>query len=197
MKMKFQLLLSSLVFFVLGVQAQNKDDIENVHFILNFIDYYCQAYEKQDLPYIEKIFSNDALIITETMELKPIVNKQNKHFKTKKNRKYQQIVKSKQDYLKELHIYFNDNKNKKIVVSCDKPKIEIHNKYNHIYGVSTLQYRKSETNSSIEDQYMGYIFLLIDFRDKKTPIIHIRTWQPQKNIKSDRDKYGLYDFEIL
>ena len=44
-----------------------------------------------------------------------------------------------------------------------------------IFGVRLLQ----EYNSaSYGDK--GYLFLLVDLRDTKRPVIHVRAWQPDK-----------------
>ena len=55
----------------------------------------------------------------------------------------------------------------------------------------------SHNGSNIEDDMLGYVFLIIDFKqNENAPIIHVRTWQPQSNIKNNTDKFNLYDFEI-
>ncbi|GAB1416653.1 hypothetical protein MASR2M117_20590 [Paludibacter sp.] len=38
----------------------------------------------------------------------------------------------------------------------------------------------------------GYLFLLIDFDNPDEPLIHVRTWQPQKN--PDGSIYGIENF---
>ena len=56
-----------------------------------------------------------------------------------------------------------------------------------IYG---LQIKQNYTSTNYNDQ--GYLFLLIDFNNPNKPIIHVRTWQPEKN--PDGSIYGLGDF---
>ena len=175
------------------LSGQTSKDLAHIEFIKTFVDYYRQAYEKENLPFLEALFGEDALIITETLELKKANEKSDKRIR--KSRKYKTIIKSKTDYLNELKRYFADNNS--IVMEYSNLEISKHNKYPEIYGISFLQYRKSSGSDSLEDQYMGYIMIMIDFINEKEPVIHIRTWQPITNIRSESDKYNIYDFEVL
>ena len=192
-------IINILIFFVLISpisllsQTPTSEDSTHIEFIKTFVDYYKQAYEKKNLPFLEALFGEDALIITETLELKKAVEKTNKRIK--KNRKYKTIIKNKTDYLAELKKYFANNNS--IILDYSNLEVMKHNKYPEIYGISFLQYRKSSSSSSLEDQYMGFIMIMIDFLNEKEPVIHIRTWQPITNIKTESDKYNIYDFEVL
>ena len=68
-----------------------------------------------------------------------------------------------------------------------------HKKYPEIYGVTFKQHWNTTRYSDV-----GYVFLLIDFQDEENPIIHVRTWQPEKYAngkKLERDKvFGLGTF---
>ena len=44
-----------------------------------------------------------------------------------------------------------------------------------IFGVRLLQEYHSTTYGDV-----GYLFLMVDLRDTKRPIIHVRAWQPDK-----------------
>ena len=48
-------------------------------------------------------------------------------------------------------------------------------KYNEIYGVTLKQFWNTTNYSDV-----GYIFLMIEFKDDENLIIHVRTWQPEK-----------------
>ena len=38
----------------------------------------------------------------------------------------------------------------------------------------------------------GFVFLMINFTNgEKTPVIHVRTWQPKDNIEKEQDKTSL------
>ena len=44
-----------------------------------------------------------------------------------------------------------------------------------IFGVRLLQEYTSATYGDV-----GYLFLMVDLRDKLRPVIHVRAWQPDK-----------------
>lgn len=193
MKKTLFILTFSILLCPFVINGQTSEDLARIEFIKTFVDYYKQAYEKKNLPFLEALFGEDALIITETLELKKADEKTDKRIK--KSREYKTIIKNKTLYLAELKKYFS--KNNSIAMDCSNLEISKHNKYPEIYGISFLQYRKSSGNDSLEDQYMGYIMIMIDFLNEETPVIHIRTWQPMANIKTKSDKYNIYDFEVL
>lgn len=66
-----------------------------------------------------------------------------------------------------------------------------HEKVPYMYGVSCMQEWKSSNYSD-----KGYLFLMIDFRDQKVPIIHVRAWQPGA-FAEDNTYVSLYDFDIV
>ena len=40
----------------------------------------------------------------------------------------------------------------------------------------------------------GYLFLMVDLRNPKEPIIHVRTWQPEKDPNGK--VFGIEDFKF-
>lgn len=182
-------------FPLLHAQDDAKDK-ERRNFIKDFITYYQEAYEKENISFIESFFSADALIITETKQLSKCGAELAP--KTTKKRPYKLIIEDKKTYIKRLKDIFA--KNQKIKLSIPKESLFIHHhpKYDEIYGVSFLQmWTDSHNGSNIEDDMLGYIFLMIDFKkDEKRPTIHVRTWQPKSNITKRTDKYNLMDFKI-
>ena len=86
----------------------------------------------------------------------------------------------------------------KIKVSVAGKRVVQHSLYPEIYGVSFLQmWTDQHGTDNLESKMPGYIFLMIDFKENENqPIIHVRTWQPQDNIKSPKDKYNLMDFRV-
>ena len=141
---------------------------ENRHriFIEDFIQEYQSAYEKEKIEYISNFFSSDALIITETKQLSKCGEELVPHSKIK--------------------------------LGISGLRIVQHSLYPEIFGVSFLQMWLDEQNgNNLESQMPGYIFLMIDFKQNEfTPIIHVRTWQPEDNVTSPKDKYNLMDFRI-
>lgn len=198
--MKRILLLSSLIFLIFTLETFAQDiDFKRRSFITQFIEIYKNAYARQDIEYIENIFSEDALIITEgrVKRLKDSPNTSDKIKVIDKN-EYSRMIESKAQYLKRLRIVFKDNVS--LTLSLANIKTYRHRDFSEIYGLSFLQYWKSAENSSLllEDDSPGYIFMMIDFKNgDDCPIIHVRTWQPNANITKENDIYNLYDFLIL
>ena len=65
-----------------------------------------------------------------------------------------------------------------------------HHKIPEIYGVKLKQKWQSDSYSDT-----GYLFLMIDFINPDKPLIHVRTWQPEKF--PDGSVISLGDFEII
>ena len=55
-----------------------------------------------------------------------------------------------------------------------------HSQYPEIYGVTLKQDWSSSTYSDV-----GYLFLMIDFRDEDNPLIKVRTWEPEKDADGE------------
>lgn len=190
------LLLLTLLCSIMSFSQTNMEDIRRRNYINDFLTYYQEAYEKHQIKFIEDFFSTNALIITETKMLVKCGKELVPH--TTKKSSYKHIVENKKQYLERLKKIFNTNPRIKINIPNGKIFIARHRIYKEIYGVSFLQmWSDSHNGSNIEDDMLGYVFLIIDFKqNENAPIIHVRTWQPQSNIKSNTDKFNLYDFEI-
>lgn len=201
--MKIYLLLCVLSVFAV-VPCAHAQDLDTVvynarkNFIYQFVETYKEAYAKQDLAYIEDVFSDDAIIITETDIVRTDDSYVNAVFRVKSKNEYRHIIENKSEYLKRLKKVFKDNI--AIRLSVANVKIYPHKDYHDLYGLSFLQTWKALDNSSLllEDDNPGYVFMMIDFKNgDNCPLLHIRTWQPDKHIKKDSDIYNLYDFIIL
>lgn len=180
---------------LLAQETAEQKDAKRRMFIDDFLARYEAAYEKKEIEYIESFFSDDALIITETMKLKPTGSKEIVP-STKKNRPYQTIVENRKDYIRRLRGIFASNIS--IRLSIAKKPYRQHAKYPEIYGVNFSQIWKDQNGGdNLESQMPGFVFLMIDFKHSETtPIIHVRTWQPKDNIEKEQDKYFLRDFMI-
>lgn len=191
------LLLFVTIGFCLNVKAQETDrqkDNRRRAFINDFIATYEAAYKKKHIDYITAFFSTDALIITETKEL--LKNGAELAPKSTKKRPYKLIIEDKKHYINRLRSIFESNK--KIQLSLSNLRVMKHPKYKEIYGVAfTQMWLDQGIGNNIEDDMVGYVFMLIDFKNmENTPMIHVRTWQPNSNIKSPADKYTISDFHI-
>lgn len=156
-------------------QTSWNDTVRNV--LINFLESYKTAYALKRYDYINSIFSDDALIITGSV-LKHTVSNEGQAM-SKQAVKYTRQTKS--EYMKKLqHIFrssefinlrFADNQVRKSGVGGE------------IYGI---QIKQDYFSSSYGDT--GYLFLMVDLNNPKEPVIHVRTWQPEK----DPD-FGLID----
>ncbi|MDR0725107.1 MAG: nuclear transport factor 2 family protein [Prevotellaceae bacterium] len=139
--------------------------------ILDFVEQFRTAYNIKDLNHIKKVFSNNALIITG----KVIVEKPNSD-QVLQNIGKEKIVyqtQTKQEYVTKLEGIFANNKY--INIEFEDIEVITHPKYNEIYGVTLKQKWNTSNYSDV-----GYLFLMIDFKDDDNPLIHVRTWQPDK-----------------
>lgn len=196
--MKKTLIITLALLAVLPILAQEtaeQKDARRRAFIDDFLATYETAYEKKEIEYIKNFFSDDALIITETMKLKPTGSKETIP-SARKTRPYQTIVENRAEYMGRLQRIFDANIS--IKLSIAGKKIRQHAKYPEIYGVNFTQIWKDQNGGdNLENQMPGFVFLMIDFKHgEQTPVIHVRTWQPKDNIEKEQDKYFLRDFMI-
>jgi hypothetical protein len=144
--------------------------------IIHFIETYKTAYALKRLDYIESIFSDNALII---------VGKIVKNYTGDNNRFSANQVKltqySKGQYIRQLGTVFKSNEyvNLKFTdISVKKAGVG-----GEIYGI---QLKQDYFSTGYGDT--GYLFLMVDLNKTEEPVIHIRTWQPEKD-----PNFGLYD----
>lgn len=196
--MKRLLITLFIATFTFSLVLAQEDVLDKTRreFINEFLVYYQEAYEKKDIDFIESFFSTNALIITETKQLSKCGAELVPQ--TTKKRPYKLIIEDKKAYIRRLKEIFAKNQKIKLSIPKESKYVHRHSKYSDIYGVSFLQmWIDSHNGSNIEDDMLGYIFLMIDFKkDEKRPVIHVRTWQPQSNIKKRTDKFNLMDFKI-
>jgi hypothetical protein len=155
------------------LNAENNDvqDLRNRSMILDFVENFRTAYNRKDLNFLQKVYSNDALIITGKV-VKVKENSDN-YLQSLPKEKIEYQIKTKKEYLAALAGVFKNNA--KINVNFEEIEVARHPRYEDIYGVTIKQYWNTTTYSDI-----GYLFLMIDFRNPDNPQIHVRTWQPEK-----------------
>lgn len=172
-----------------GLSRQATDEIfskdmwpEQARIILiHFLEGYKTAYALKQLDYIESIFDDDALIITGSYVRKPTVAEmQNIVNKSVKYTRH-----SKTEYIRKLKYIFSANEF--INIKFADNRIMKAGRGGEIYGIEIKQEYHS---SSYGDT--GYLFLMIDLNDTEKPVIHVRTWQPEKD--PDFGVYGLRNF---
>ena len=181
-------------FFTIGMNMyakvmQNKSEISDIRRrmqILDYVEHFRTAYNMKDMPFLQQVFSDDALIITgrvvkvEKSELFP---QGNKVLYKKQN---------KQQYLSNLANAFKAAKY--IKVNFDDIKVVAHPTKANVYGVTLHQ--EWNTNRYSDE---GIVFMIWDFTNEDQPKIHVRTWQPDKiggkNLARD-EVFSLGDFDI-
>lgn len=163
-------------------------DFANRQKILQFIEIFRTAYNRKDLEYLKKAYSDDALIIVgKVLEKAPQQTEMFKGSRLSSDRiKFVKL--SKKQYLTNLEKVFNVNSF--IKVDFDELEVIRHDSINDIYGVTLKQHWQS---SGYSDE--GYLFLMIDFTNEDQPLIHVRTWQSEKF--PDGSVIGLYDFNPI
>lgn len=172
-----------------GLSKQSVDDISSNTFwsektrmeLINFMENYKTAYALKRLDYIENIFSDNALIITGSV----VKVKSNAEFQYSNNQIVRYNRMSKEQYLRNLQHCFKSNEF--INIRFADNTVRQSGKGNEIFGI---QIKQDYFSTNYGDT--GYLFLLIDMTDSIAPVIHVRTWQPEKN--PDGSIYGLSDF---
>lgn len=172
-----------------GLSKQSVDDISSNSFwsektrmeLINFMENYKTAYALKRLDYIENIFSDNALIITGSV----VKVKSSPEFQYSNNQivRYNQM--SKAQYLRNLQHCFRSNEF--INIRFADNTVRQSGKGKELFGI---QIKQDYFSTNYGDT--GYLFLLIDMTDSIAPVIHVRTWQPEKN--PDGSIYGLSDF---
>ena len=163
-------------------------DFRRRQIILDFVENFRTAYNRKDIGFLDKVFSNDALIITGKL-VKSSPQLADRYYSNLGAERIEYVKQSKQEYMKNLkEKVFKYNKY--LNINFDSITVVQHPKFNYFYGVTLKQYWHSTNYSDV-----GYIFLLIDFRDENNPLIHIRTWQPANGVSRD-SVFQLGDFNL-
>jgi hypothetical protein len=158
-------------------QSTDVTDTRRKMEILKFVEDFRSYYDAKDLKALEQIYSDDALIITGK-----VVNSRkvgDRGPRLDEDRKIVYNKQSKKQYLESLRGIFN--RNKYIRVKFDSVEVMKHSAKEGFYGV-TLKQNWKAMNAAGGTRYEddGYLFLLWQFRDGEPPLVHVRTWQPEK-----------------
>jgi len=163
---------------------QGRDDVDRAHRqeILTFIENFRTSYNRKDLDYIKRVFSDQALIIVGR-----VIQSTGERSAYADQVEFLQFTKD--EYIDRLHHLFNVNE--WIEIGFENIKIIRHPRFYDIYGVELTQYYNSSIYSDV-----GYLFLLIDFAKPEEPMIHVRTWQPMRQT-NESQRFQIGDLEIL
>ena len=167
---------------VSDIMSRQWDEYER-YIMIHFLETYKTAYALKRLDYISSIFSSDALIITGSM----VKSTGNRELGPKKMAHVKYTRQTKEEYMKSLERCFRSNEyvnwhfGDNIVRSSNtKP---------HVYGIQIKQNYFSQHYGDT-----GYLFLLIEFKSPTEPVIHVRTWQPDKDPTIKDGRIGITDF---
>ena len=153
--------------------------------LLKWVEDFRCYYNERNISALEKVYSEDALIITGSL-----VNQRRNigdgavRYEQKVNYK----VQDKATYINKLRNQFATKKY--LHVEFDHISVMKHGAKPNIYGVTLHQSWKS---SGYSDE--GWLFLLWDFNDPEKPQIHVRTWQPDQ-VEAIDGVFTLDDFFI-
>lgn len=142
--------------------------------ILKFVEDFRCYYNERDSVSLNKIYSEDAIIITGSV-LKPRKTGGDGRQYTNDAR-YK--IQNKQEYMTNLRKVFD--KVKYLNVEFDKITVVRNGSKPNLYGVTLHQ---KWTSSTYSDD--GWLFLLWDFTDPSAPQIHVRSWQPEQMVATD------------
>ena len=135
--------------------------------ILKFVEDFRSYYDEKDIQALDNIYSEDALIITGKVV-------QRKNLGSDQARMKPEIEYSKMNkvqYMNKLRGIFANNKF--IKVKFDDIIVKRHPAKPGFYSVTLHQNWQSSRYS--DD---GYVFLLWEFKEGRSPVVHVRTWQP-------------------
>lgn len=153
--------------------------------LLKWVEDFRCYYNERNITALEKVYSEDALIITGSV-VNQRVNAGDGAVRYEQKVNYK--VQDKATYINKLRNQFATKKY--LHVEFDHIAVMKHGAKQNIYGVTLHQKWES---SGYSDE--GWLFLLWDFNDPEKPQIHVRTWQPDLAVAKD-GVFTLDDFFI-
>lgn len=176
----------SITDFRFALSAQMSESMENVGsiaskeeqmIILKNVEYLRTAYNRKDIQTIERLFSDDALVITG----KVIEKAKNLDGRIVQTHRVEYTKQTKEQYIINLKKAFLRNK----WIDVQFEPIQIGGKACEVVSRSEkdptkfgIRLRQAWRSSSYSDE--GYLFLLWEIpKNGGDPIIHVRTWQPE------------------
>lgn len=149
--------------------------------LVNFLESYKTAYALKRLDYIRSIFSDDALIITGS-----VLKASGLGERAPRDKNLVKFTRhSKEEYMKKLEYIFDQNEFVNLRFADNQ--IRKSGIGGEVYGI---QIRQDYFSSNYGDT--GYLFLMVDLNEPKKPVIHVRTWQPEKD-----PNFGVIDLSFF
>jgi len=181
-KIGFGLSESAVQDIFASVQA---GDIEQRR-IRAFLEDYKTAYCLKDIYYLEKVFSDEALIIVGKV-LKSDSTNISDLYNHLGEENWRASTRAKQDFLTRLQKVFDSNEYVNLAFT-DNSIERSKRQGEHLFGMQLHQYFYSQNYYDA-----GYLFLMFDLQNPNQPRIYVRTWQLDKS--TDGSVFGLSDFD--
>ncbi|HPC36713.1 MAG TPA: hypothetical protein P5268_09875 [Candidatus Marinimicrobia bacterium] len=158
--------------------------------VIEFLEVYATAYHRKDADFLEKIFSDDALIISGSVAYrKPEFNDLTSVASQPPEKVVYYRQFSKVEYINRLREYIFPS-NKYINLKFEDIEVMHHRTQDKVYGVKLKQHWKAEKYEDV-----GYLFLTVYFLKPTEPLILVRVWQ-DIDFEGDYD-VSIYDFDIV
>lgn len=167
----------------------NVTDVRRRNQLISFVEDFRSYYVEKDTAALNKIFSDDAVIITGRI-IKPAEKVNIEVNNAKKKVIYNK--QSKKQYLRNLRNLFKNTK----YIQVDFSDIEIirHGSLDYVYGVRLRQKWDSQRYSGSRYSDDGHVFLLWNLKDEENPKIYVRSWTPYDNELTDEELGHPEDF---
>ena len=153
--------------------------------IIHFLETYKTAYALKRLDYLKTVFSKYAVIITGSV----VKATKQTELAPANLGKVKYTRQTKEQYMKNLEKCFRSNEYVNIHFADNIMRRSANDK--RIYGI---QIKQDYYSSSYGDT--GYLFLMIDFKEPKAPLITVRTWQPDDNPDVKDGRIGMTHFRF-
>lgn len=146
--------------------------------ILKWLEDYVSFYSERNIEALNKIYcDDDALIITGSL-VTSSNNDENENIYYPQDNKVEYKLSSRTEYISNLAKAFS--KREKGKLSIDHISLMMHGAVQNIYGLTFHQ--KLEAGEFSDE---GWAFFMWDFSEPGTPVIRVRTWQPEQVVKRD------------
>jgi hypothetical protein len=142
--------------------------------IINFLENYKTAYALERYDYINRIFSDNALIIVgqRVEDSEKVDDSQTITF----GDNYKLIKLTKEQYMYRLKKVFD--RNEFINIQFEENTVKRRDNESDVYGINIKQ---NYFSANYADQ--GYLFLMVDLKERDRPVIYVRAWQPEDFAK--------------
>ena len=143
--------------------------------LLIFLEDYRSAYCLKDLPYIEKVFADDAYIVVGRV-LKPSTKKFADAVTANQGERTVYEKKSKAQYIADLRRSFTS----KEFVNIRFEECNVAKGFYAKEGIYAVQVRQLYYSNNYADD--GILTLAIDMRQDTNPLVRVRVWQQERDV---------------